>query len=121
MCAPGAVGYGQRGAWLYCLQDAAIACAYAQLAATALGLGSVWVGEFDDAAVRRAVGVGKELLPVAILPIGYAGEKPEKTARRRLNELVREVGDKPLVEPSLASTVWHNIRASRADGQEQEL
>ncbi|MCX7887196.1 MAG: nitroreductase family protein, partial [Verrucomicrobiae bacterium] len=29
--------YGQRGAELYAVQDATIACAYAQLAATALG------------------------------------------------------------------------------------
>ena len=70
-----AIKFGQRGASLYCIQDATIVCAYAQLAATALGLASVWVGAFDDAAVRRAVGVGKDLLPVAILPIGYAGEK----------------------------------------------
>jgi nitroreductase len=88
-----AAKYGQRGAALYCIQDATIACAYAQLAATALGLGSVWVGAFDDAAVRRALGACKELLPVAILPIGYAGERPEKTTRRPLGELVHEVED----------------------------
>jgi nitroreductase len=38
--------YGGRGTELYCIQDATIACAYAQLAAADLGLGSVWVGHF---------------------------------------------------------------------------
>lgn len=83
--------YGERGATLYSLQDATIACAYAQLAATALGLGSVWVGAFDEDAVRKALGVGKELVPVALLPIGYAAEKPEITPRRALDDLVRYI------------------------------
>ncbi len=83
--------YGQRGATLYGVQDATIACAYAQLAATALGLASVWVGAFDDEAVRAAIGAGQDLLPVAILPIGYAGEEPEMSTRRSLDDLVHDV------------------------------
>jgi nitroreductase len=83
--------YGQRGAKLYALQDATIACAFAMLAATALGLATVWVGAFDDNAVARVVGVPEGLLPVAILPIGYAAEQPEPTSRRQLQELVHEL------------------------------
>ena len=113
-----AVKYGQRGASLYCIQDATIACAYAQLAASALGLASVWVGAFDDSAVRRAIGVGKDLLPVAVLPIGYAGEKPDKTTRRPLNELVHEVGAGPSEEPGRTATPRRDIRASRASQPE---
>ncbi|MEM4284469.1 MAG: nitroreductase family protein [Candidatus Caldarchaeum sp.] len=86
-----ASSYGERGATLYSIQDATIACAYAQLAATAVGLGSVWVGAFDEDAVRKALGVGKELVPVALLPIGYAAEKPEITSRRALDDLVRYI------------------------------
>ena len=80
--------YGQRGILLYSIQDATIACAYAQLAATALDLASVWVGAFDDDAVREAIGVGRELLPVAILPVGHAAEAPEAAPRRSLSTLV---------------------------------
>ncbi|MEW6364367.1 MAG: nitroreductase family protein [Acidobacteriota bacterium] len=83
--------YGRRGMNLYCVQDATIACAYAQLAATALGLASVWVGAFDDNAVRRAIGIGADLVPVAILPIGYPAETPLKTPRRSLSDLVHSV------------------------------
>lgn len=83
--------YRQRGAALYCIQDATIACAHAQLAATALGLACVWVGAFDDDAVRRAIGVSGDLMPVAILPIGYAGESPEPNTRRDLKDLVHVV------------------------------
>lgn len=84
--------YGERGRWLYSIQDATIACAYAQLAATALSLATVWVGAFAEEAVREAIGAVSSLLPVAILPVGYAGEKPEITTRRPLESLVRYVG-----------------------------
>lgn len=84
--------YGQRGTALYCVQDATIACAYAQLAITALGLATVWVGAFDDELVRHAIGVGNDLRPVAILPIGYAAETPEHRSRRALVELVHRMG-----------------------------
>ncbi len=83
--------YGQRGIGLYCVQDATIACAYAQLAITALGLATVWVGTFDDEAVRQAIGAGDELDPVAILPIGYAAETPERRSRRALVDLVHRI------------------------------
>jgi nitroreductase len=83
--------YTQRGTSLYCIQDATIACAYAQLAATALGLASVWVGAFHDDAVRNAIGVGQDLLPVAVLPIGYAGQEPEESSRRSLSSLVHHI------------------------------
>jgi nitroreductase len=56
-----------------------------------LGLASVWVGAFDDDAVRQAIGVGEDLLPVAILPIGYAGEEPQATSRRSLASLVHYI------------------------------
>lgn len=83
--------FGERGARLYCVQDATIACTYAMLAATALGLSSVWIGRFDEAEVRRAIGAGEDLLPVAILPIGYAAQTPEVKPRRALEDLVRVV------------------------------
>lgn len=82
--------YGLRGVHLYCIQDATIAASYAQLAATALGLGSVWVGAFDSSAVSEIVAAKGELTPVAIMAIGYPGEEPDITPRRPLNDLVHE-------------------------------
>ena len=82
--------YGKRVPDLYAVQDATIACAFAHLRAADLGLGSVWVGAFDDEAVRKAVHAPKELLPVALLPIGHPDEKPEPTPRRGVKSLVRK-------------------------------
>jgi nitroreductase len=83
--------YGDRGATLFCVQDATIACAYAQLAATALHLSSVWIGSFDENVVREVLGIDPAWRPVAILPIGYAGEVPEIKPRRDLSDLVHYV------------------------------
>lgn len=85
-----AVRYRERGESLYSVQDATIACTYAMLAATALGLSSVWVGAFDEQAVRQAVDIPADLVPVAMLPIGYAGKSPRRTSRRPLQDIVHK-------------------------------
>lgn len=82
--------YGGRGASLYSLQDATIACAYAQLAAAAQGLGSCWVGAFYEDKVRSIIQAPHGLIPVALLPIGYPAEEPAPTPRQPLDELVHE-------------------------------
>ncbi len=78
--------YGERGANLYCVQDATIAAAYAQLAATDLGLASVWVGAFATEEVSRTINA-TDVVPVAIMPIGYSNKTPYKTPRRSLDDL----------------------------------
>lgn len=85
------VKYEQRGASLYCIQDATIACAYSQLAAKALGLDTVWVGAFDEKAVSEIAHLPPDLRPIIMLPIGYAGRVPSPRPRRELTDLVHEV------------------------------
>ena len=85
-----AVKYSQRGVSLYAVQDATIACTYAQLAAAELGLASVWIGAFEEEAVKRILKVASEDRPVALLPIGYPAESPQPTPRRPLIDLTKE-------------------------------
>ncbi len=56
-----------------------------------MGLASVWVGAYNEDAVRATIGVGHDLCPVAFLPIGYAAEAPEHRSRRALTELVHRI------------------------------
>jgi nitroreductase len=84
------VKYGRRGENLYAVQDATIACAYAQLAAHDAGLAACWVGAFRTNDVQEIVGATAHQVPVALLPIGYAAETPFVTPRRGLSDLVRE-------------------------------
>lgn len=83
--------YGERGATLYALQDATIACTYAMLAAKALGLDSVWVGAFREDEVSRLLALPDGHRPIAMLPIGYAGTETRPPPRRPLEELVYEI------------------------------
>lgn len=85
-----AAKYGKRGVELYSVQDATIACAHAQLAATALGLGSVWIGAFYPERVARLLNSPPGLVPVALLAIGHPDEDPPAAGRRPLSDLVRE-------------------------------
>jgi nitroreductase len=82
------VRYGERGETLYTIQDATIACTFAMLAATALGLSSVWVGAFDEAGVHAIIGSPEGQRPIAMLPIGYAAEEPRLRDRRPLDTII---------------------------------
>lgn len=79
--------YGSRGAELYATQDATIACSYAQLAARDLGLGACWVGAFDEERVRLILKAPNEMLPVAILPVGYSAVPGSRSQRRPLKDI----------------------------------
>jgi len=80
--------YGKRGEDLYCIQDATIACSYAQLATHSLGFASVWVGSFDEHEVARILNLPSSLRVVAMLVVGVPAEKPEITPRRPLSEVI---------------------------------
>jgi len=82
--------YAARGERLFCIQDATIAACHAQLAAAALGLGSCWVGAFDDRRIAQVLGAPTQLRPVCLLAIGYAAERPAHSSRKDLTDLVHD-------------------------------
>jgi nitroreductase len=73
--------YGKRGETLYALQDTAAASMNMLLAAEALGLKTCWVGAFDEEAVGHTLELPREVRPVAIIPVGYSDEVPQKPRR----------------------------------------
>lgn len=80
--------YGQRGRELYCLQDTAAAVEHMLLGAAALGLGTCWVGAFDEGEAARALNLPANHRPVAIVPIGKPAEAPARRPRQALDEVV---------------------------------
>lgn len=80
--------YHQRGETLYCLQDTAAAIQNLLLAATAKGLGTCWVGAFDEGKVAELLGLPRGLRPVALVPVGKPAETPPARPRRPLSEVV---------------------------------
>jgi|Deesub1362A_J573_1020465.scaffolds.fasta_scaffold00091_54 nitroreductase len=80
--------YRERGRKLYCLQDTAAATQNILLAATAAGLGSCWVGAFDEDRVAACLGIPRAQVPVAVIPLGYPEQEPEnRTSRRALEDV----------------------------------
>ncbi len=67
----GISSYGTRGRELYCIQDTSAAVQNALLKAADLGLGSCWVGAFEEEDVSRICGLPPWLRPVALVTIGY--------------------------------------------------
>ncbi len=76
--------------------DTTIALEHVVLAATAEGLGSCWIGSFEEATVRELVGAPAKLKVVAIIALGYErngldpGGKAERLSRptKSLDQLV---------------------------------
>ena len=81
-------GYGSRGATLYCIQDTAAAIQNIHLAATALKLGTCWIGAFREEPVKKTLGIPDGLRPVAIIPVGHPAEQPRPRPRRPLSEII---------------------------------
>jgi len=72
--------YGKR-AELYIVQDASASAMNMMLQACDLGLGTCWVGAFDEKAAGEILEVPEGIRPVAILPVGVPDETPEAPPR----------------------------------------
>lgn len=82
-------GYGSRGVSLYCIQDTAAATENMLLAACAMGLGTCWVGAFNEGGVTSILKTPEGVRPVAIVPIGHPAERPQPRYRRRFEEIIQ--------------------------------
>ena len=70
--------YGIRGERLYTAQNCAAAIQNMLLEAQSLGLGTTWVGGFDEEAVKSICGIPEEVRPQAIIAVGYPREVPPR-------------------------------------------
>ena len=85
-----AAPYGKRGTELYCVQDADAAVMCALLSIHERGLGSVWVGAFDEKEVAMILKLPDYVTAIAILPVGYPKEEKEPHSPPALKEFVHE-------------------------------
>jgi nitroreductase len=84
--------YGDRGVSLYGIQDAAASVMNMMLAAHEFGLGSVWVGAFNELEVFEILDLTDNLRPVALIPIGFPARTPKAPSRITRDEAVVVVG-----------------------------
>lgn len=60
------------------------------LEAHSLGLGAVWLGEIikSNAQIKKILGVDKDLELMAVVALGYPDEKPRRSSRKEIEELI---------------------------------
>jgi len=68
--------------------DTSIALTHMMLAATALDLGTCWLGAFYEDKVRKILRIPEDVRVVGILTLGYPRFQPSETNRKNLSEIV---------------------------------
>ncbi len=80
--------------------DLAIAMEHLMLVAAELGLGTCWIGAFNENMVKKLLNLPPCVRPVAITPLGFPNEKPQKRPRKALSEITSlDRYGNPLVRP----------------------
>jgi len=80
--------YGERGKNLYSICDVSVSIENMMLLAQEFGLGTVWVGTFDEKSVSKILNLPENLRPIVIVPVGYPAEKPEAPPRVSKKEAI---------------------------------
>ncbi|MFH1211082.1 MAG: nitroreductase family protein [archaeon] len=80
--------YGERGERLYGIQNCAAAAENMILEAESLGLGTCWVGSFDNEAVKRILNIPGGVNPEIILTLGHPEGKTSMAGRHDLSFMV---------------------------------
>jgi len=74
----------------YSLIDMGIACDHLTLQAAELGLGTCWLGWFNERALKKVLGLGKEVKIDVVLSMGYPAEPiPSRGKIRKSLEEIR--------------------------------
>jgi nitroreductase len=68
--------------------DTAIAVDHMTLAAVAEGLGTCWIGAFDEKKVKEILNVPYNVRVVSLLPLGYPSVIQRPSPRKSLDEIV---------------------------------
>jgi len=73
---------------IFPVQDTAAAIQNLMLAAVERGLGTCWIGSFNEGEVSRIVRFPFAVRPVAMVVLGYPADEPKERKRRPLEEVV---------------------------------
>jgi nitroreductase len=76
--------------------DVAIALDHLSLVAVEEGLGTCWIGAFDQEKVKALLGIPDDVCVVELMPLGYPADTPRSKQRKGLDEIaMRERWNQP--------------------------
>ena len=70
------------------IRDTAIAVEHLVLEAEENGLGTCWVGWYQQSEIRSILGIPDDKYVVGIVTVGYADEAPEPRPRKKIEDLI---------------------------------
>ena len=76
------------GYWNGLPVDVAIAIEHLMLAAVSEGLGTCWIGAFDEHAVKETLGIPDDVKVIALTPVGYPAGDRKHRPRKSIDEIV---------------------------------
>ncbi|MFW6111271.1 MAG: nitroreductase family protein [Thermoproteota archaeon] len=79
---------GHVGAMDSFLVDAAIAVENMALVSWENGVGSCWIGAYDEKRIKKLLNIPRELKVASILTLGYPAEEPSFKERKKLDQIV---------------------------------
>lgn len=79
--------YGKRGEEFFGVQNTAAAAQNILLASHSLGIGTCWIGAFDEQKLSGMLELPEHVQPVAVIPMGYPEGKPRQTERIPVEEI----------------------------------
>ena len=79
--------YGKRGE-KYSIQNCALAIQNMFLEAYSLGIGSCWIGAFDEDKIRKILWLEENVTPQSIIALGYSDEEERAAKRNSLDNFV---------------------------------
>ena len=82
--------YGERGKNLYGIQNVAAAIQNMLLMAWDYGIGSCWIGAFDDKKLSELLELPSYIIPQAIIVFGYPDELPDAPYRYPIKEILHK-------------------------------
>ncbi len=80
--------YGERGEKQYAIMDCAAAIENMLLVATEEGLGTCWVGAYEDELLHRELGIPENRKILGVITAGYADESPPPPLRYTLENVI---------------------------------
>lgn len=99
--------YGSHGKEVYSIQDASAAAENMVLKATDLGLGSCWIGAFDDARMKEILTLPGFVNPQVVLVFGYSTEKLMEKSHFNVEDVVHfnQYGKRAIEYPEMGEII----------------
>ncbi|MBU0975769.1 MAG: nitroreductase family protein [Patescibacteria group bacterium] len=85
------VKYSGKGKELYAIVDTSLSVQNMMLVAYEAGLGTCWVGGFEEYKVKEILDLPDKLRPIALVPVGYPAEKIDPPTRVKIHDAIKDI------------------------------